>query len=221
MHLLLIRHALPLPGVDGGGADPQLSQLGLRMAERLPDALQRHHVARVVSSPQLRARQTAQPLAGALNLGIELDERLAEYDYGLTDYVPVEQMRAEDPQKLARLVSGQLPDGVDADAFKARVHAAADQLTATAERRDRIAVVSHGGVINVLLQRALDAPRLFPFPIDYVSVTQLRYSVAGEPTVLGVNNIEHVWDLLPRLNRNPSGITSSAKPITSPQRQGR
>jgi probable phosphoglycerate mutase len=172
------------------------------MAGRLPKALRRHHLTRIVSSPQLRARQTAQPLADALNLAIEVDERLAEYDYGLAEYIPVEQMRAEDPHKLARLVSGHLPDGVDADAFKERVNAAAEQLITTTERSDRIAVVSHGGVINVLLQRALDTPRLFPFAIDYVSVSHLRYSTAGEPTVLGVNNIEHVWDLLPRLNKN-------------------
>lgn len=69
----------------------------------------------------------------------------------------------------------------------------------------------HGGVINVLLQRALNTPRLFPFAIDYVSVSHLRYSAETESTVLGVNNIEHVWDLLPRLTRNQA---------TSKQMQG-
>lgn len=219
MHLLLIRHAMPLSSNDGDGADPALSPLGRRMAERLPDALGRHHLTRIVSSPQLRARQTAQPLADALNLAIEVDERLAEYDYGLAEYVPVEQMRTDDPQRLARLVRGQLPDGVDVDAFKARVAAAAHQLIA-ADRRDRIAVFSHGGVINVLLRNALETPKLFPFAIDYVSVSQLRYSTVGEPSVLGVNNIEHVWDLLPRLNRNPSAIDPPANLTTPPQKRG-
>jgi broad specificity phosphatase PhoE len=201
VHLLLIRHAVPLPSVNGAGAHPELSGLGRRMAERLPSGLQRHHVTRILSSPQCRARQTAQPLADELNLPIEVDERLAEYDYGLAEYIPVEQMRAEDPQRLARLLDGHLPDGVDVDAFKSRVAAAADQLTTTAQRHDGVAVVCHGGVINVLLQCALDTSRLFPFPIDYASVSHLRYSADGKPTVLGVNNIEHVWDLLPRLNR--------------------
>jgi len=192
---------MPLPGVNRDDAGPQLSQSGICMAERLPEALRRHDLTRIVSSPQLRAQQTAEPLAEALNLRIEIDERLAEYDYGLSEYVPVEQMRAENPQKLARLVAGQLPEGVDVDAFKVRVLAAVNQLTASSERRDRVAVVSHGGVINVVLQRALGTPRLFPFPIDYVSVSHLRYSGEGKLTVLGVNNIEHVWDLLPELDR--------------------
>ncbi|TAM64440.1 histidine phosphatase family protein [Mycobacterium sp.] len=213
MQPLLIRHALPVPSANGGGADPGLSELGLRMAERLPDALRRHHVSRIVSSPQLRARQTAQPLAGSLDLAVEVDERLAEYDYGLAEYVPVEQMRAEDPLQFARLVSGQLPDGVDADAFKARVTAAADHLISTAGRHARVAVFGHGGVINVLLQRALGTPRLFPCAMDYVSVSHLRYSAGNEPTVLGVNNIEHVWDLLPRLNKIPP----EGKAVDSPR----
>jgi hypothetical protein len=36
------------------------------------------------------------------------------------------------------------------------------------------------------------------FPIDYASVTRLRYSRNGDFTVAEVNGTEHVWDLLPR-----------------------
>jgi len=201
MHLLLVRHAMPLASVDGDVADPPLSGLGQQMADRLPGALRRHPVTRIVSSPQQRARQTAQSLAQELDLGIEIDERLAEYDYGLAEYIAVEQMRAENPEKLARLVGGHLPEGVDVEVFKARVFAATDEMVATAGRDERVAVVSHGGVINVLLQRVLDTPRLFPFRMDYVSVSHLRFSADSKPIVLGVNNIEHVWDLLPRLNK--------------------
>lgn len=171
------------------------------MAEQLPDALHRHNINRVISSPQRRAVLTARPLADALAVPIEVDERLAEYDYGLSEYVPVEQMLKDDPQQFARLLSGDLPAGVDADQFKARVIEAADQIVATGNHRDRLAVVCHGGVINVLLHRILGTPALFPFPIDYVSITHLRYSADGQPSVLGVNNIEHVWNLLPRLMR--------------------
>ena len=201
MHLLLVRHALPLASVDGAVADPQLSEMGTEMAGRLPDALRRHQVTRIVSSPQRRARQTAQPVAEACNLPVDIDERLAEYDYGLPEYIPVEQMRAENPDKLARLVDGHLPEGVDVEAFKARVFAAVDEIASTAARDDSVAVFSHGGVINVLLQRALDTPRLFPFRMDYVSITHLRFSAESRPIVVGVNNIEHVWDLLPRLSK--------------------
>jgi len=199
MHLLLIRHALPLASVDGNGADPLLSEVGERMAQRLPEALRRHRITRVVSSPQRRAQQTAQPVSEALGLPVEVDERLAEYDYGLSEYIPIEQIRAQDPAQWARIVAGHLPDSVDVDAFKERVLDAADDLTSAASRDDTIAVFSHGGAMNLILRRHVMSEKLFPFVLDYTSISDLRYSSAGEAIVLGVNNIEHVWDLLPRL----------------------
>jgi broad specificity phosphatase PhoE len=199
MHLLLIRHALPLASVDCDGADPSLSEVGEQMALRLPDALRRHRITRVVSSPQRRAQQTARPIGKALGLPIEVNERFAEYDYGLSEYVPIEQIRAQDPAQWARIVAGHLPDSIDVDAFKARVLDATDELTSTAKPDDTIAVVSHGGAINVILRRPVKSERLFPFVIDYAAVSHLRYSSSGEAMLLGVNNIEHVYDLLPRI----------------------
>jgi probable phosphoglycerate mutase len=198
LQLLLIRHALPLAGTD-----PALSPLGHEMAARLPAALRRHQVTRVVTSPQARARQTAQPLGASLGLPVDVDERFAEYDYGLPGYLPIEQMRVQDPEQWARLVRGQLPDGVDVDAFRHRVTAAADDLSSTAGETDVIALVCHGGVIGILLQRALDAPEWAgTFLIDYVSITHLEVARGGRSKVLGINNIEHVWSLLPRLTKD-------------------
>ncbi|WP_319453280.1 MULTISPECIES: histidine phosphatase family protein [unclassified Mycobacterium] len=199
MHLLLIRHALPLASADPHGADPSLSEAGVQMACRLPAALRRHRITRLVSSPQARARQTAHPIGAELNLTVEVDERLAEYDYGLTGYVPMEKIRAQDPAQWARLVAGELPDSVDVEAFEARVLAAADELTSQASSRETTAVVCHGGVINVVLRRAVRSEKLFPFVIDYASVSHLGFSSRPEPVVLGINNTEHVWDLLPRI----------------------
>jgi probable phosphoglycerate mutase len=199
MQLLLVRHALPLVGTAEDGADPPLSEHGFLMADRVAKALDRFQIGRIVSSPQRRAQQSAQPVATALGLPVETEERFAEYDYGLTEYVPVEELRATNPEKLARLVRGELPDGVNVDAFKARVTAAAGDLVAEAQRSDTVVVFSHGGAINVILQQALRTPTLFPFRLDYVSVSHLKCSPNAETVVMGVNNIEHVWDMLPRL----------------------
>jgi probable phosphoglycerate mutase len=59
MQLLLIRHALPLRTEAGQGSDPDLSEDGIEQAKRLPDALARFPITRLVSSPQRRALQTA------------------------------------------------------------------------------------------------------------------------------------------------------------------
>lgn len=199
MQLLLIRHALPLRSEPGQGSDPDLSEEGIEQAKRLPDALTRFPVARLVSSPQRRAVQTAQPVAETLGLTVEVDERLAEYDRDLPHYIPIEQIAKENPQELERLMSGRLPSGVDEDAFMARILAAVDDLVASAEREDTVAVFSHGGVINALLHRVLRTERLLSFNVDYASVTRLLWSSrANQLAVASVNGTEHVWDLLPR-----------------------
>lgn len=198
MQLLLVRHALPLRSEPGEGADPELSDVGLQQAMRLLKAFNRHSIARVLSSPQRRAQQTAQPVADALGLELQIDDRLAEYDRDVAHYVPIEQIREEFPDEWERLARGHLPSGVDEDAFVARVFAAIDDVVARADHDDTVALFSHGGVINVILHRILGTEKLLLFPIDYASVTRLRYSRRGEFTVAEVNGTEHVWDLLPR-----------------------
>lgn len=199
VQLLLIRHALPLRSEPGQGSDPDLSEDGIDQAKRLPDALARFPIARLVSSPQRRAVQTAQPVAETLGLTVEVDDRLAEYDRDLPHYIPIEQIAKENPQELERLMSGRLPSGVDEDAFMARIFAAVDDLVASAEREDTVAVFSHGGVINALLHRVLRTERLLSFNVDYASVSRLLWSSrANQLAVASVNGTEHVWDLLPR-----------------------
>lgn len=196
MQLLLIRHALPLR--SDATSDPELAPDGWEQARRLPAALERFPVSRLISSPQRRAFQTAEPLADALGLTVEIDERFAEYDRGMSHYVPLEQVRLERPHDWARMAEGQLPASVDAAAFIERVRSALTDVVAAFGHRDTVAVFSHGGVINVLLHDILRTAKPLSFPIDYASVTALRHSRAGSFTVAGVNGIEHVWDLLPR-----------------------
>jgi broad specificity phosphatase PhoE len=57
-----------------------LSDLGVAQAKLAAEYLSSRPVAYLVSSPLERARQTAQPLAEALGLSVETDERLIEAD---------------------------------------------------------------------------------------------------------------------------------------------
>jgi broad specificity phosphatase PhoE len=56
----------------------RLSELGVQMAKAAADSLAEHDVTRVVSSPLVRARQTAEPFAAQFGLPVEVDERLIE-----------------------------------------------------------------------------------------------------------------------------------------------
>lgn len=201
MQLLLIRHALPLRSEPGQGADPDLSEEGLAQAERLPEALRRFPLSRLVSSPQRRALQTARPVADAPGIDVEVDERLAEYDRDLSHYVPIEQIAAEFPEELARLASGHLPSSVDEAAFLERIDASVRDLVAAGDHESTVAVFSHGGVINGLLHAILGTAQILSFNVDYAGITRLLSSRDDKLYVAAVNGTEHVWDLLPRNQR--------------------
>ncbi|MFL6082679.1 MAG: histidine phosphatase family protein [Mycobacterium sp.] len=201
MQLLLIRHALPLRSEPGQGSDPELSEEGIEQAKRLPDALARFPITRLVSSPQVRSIQTARPVADALGLTVEIDERLAEYDRDMEHYIPIEQIAAEFPEELARLAQGHLPSSVDEPAFLDRINAGISELVAKGEHEDTIAVFTHGGVINGLLHIVLRTEKILCFNVDYAGVSRLLSSREGNLYVAAVNGTEHVWDLLPRNQR--------------------
>jgi probable phosphoglycerate mutase len=201
VQLLLVRHALPLRSEPGKGSDPDLSADGIEQAKRLPDALARFPITRLVSSPQRRAVQTAQPVADALGLAIDIDDRLAEYDRDLKHYIPIEQIAAEYPEELARLASGHLPSTVDETAFLSRINEGIRDLAATVDHEDTVAVFSHGGVINGLLHSILRTDKILCVNVDYAGITRVLSSRNGELYVASVNGTEHVWDLLPRNQR--------------------
>jgi probable phosphoglycerate mutase len=201
VQLLLIRHALPLRSEPGQGSDPDLSEEGLEQAKRLPDALARFPITRLVSSPQRRSVQTAQPVADALGMTVEIDDRLAEYDRDMEHYIPIEQIAAEFPEELARLAQGHLPSSVDEAAFLARINAGIRYLVTAGDHEDTVAVFSHGGVINGLLYNILGTEKILSFNVDYAGVTRLLSSREGNLYVAAINGTEHVWDLLPRNQR--------------------
>ncbi|WP_040802259.1 histidine phosphatase family protein [Nocardia concava] len=202
MQLILVRHAQPerLLG-STGPADPDLTALGVEQAARVPAALTHHSIARVVSSPQLRARETARPTAEKLGLEVEILDGLAEYDRDLPMYIPIEDAQQEFRETYERIKSGYLPEQIDGDAFISRVRESISGIVAAADHTETVVVFAHGGVINVLLQDVLGLARPLTFPIDYCSITRILYSRTGGRTAATINENGHVWDLLPRMQR--------------------
>lgn len=199
MQLLMIRHALPLRVENSAdAANPELADIGLQQADRVPDAIARHRIVRVVSSPQARARQTAEPTAAKLGLQVDIDAGLAEYDHHLPFYIPIEQAKHDFAAAYERIKGGELPVFVDPLAFKGRVIDAVNSIVAATEHTDTVVAFAHGGVINSYLQDVLGTTRTLAFPIDYCSVTRILFSRSGRRTVATVNENSHVWDLLPR-----------------------
>jgi phosphohistidine phosphatase SixA len=80
MASVLVRHASAGERDDWDGDDRlrPLDEHGRRQAAELVGLLDQPEVRRIVSSPFTRCVQTIEPLAEALGLSVEVDDRLAE-----------------------------------------------------------------------------------------------------------------------------------------------
>lgn len=197
MELLLIRHAEPVripPGAAGGGpADPVLTPTGRAQAGRLAAWWHPGELDLVVTSPLLRARQTAEPLAARQGRNPEVIDGLREYDAQADHYLPVEELRERGDDRWLAMVEGRWEDygGEHPATFTARVCEVIDGLAAANPGR-RIAVVCHGGVINVYLAAVLGLDRHLWFEPGYTSVSRVRVHRSGIRSVVSVNETAHL-----------------------------
>jgi probable phosphoglycerate mutase len=202
VQLLFVRHALPerihagADDVAGSPADPALTELGERQAQRLVEALQGEDVGGLYCSPMARARGTAAPLAAALDREPEVLADLREYDADSPHYVPVHEMPRLDPAGWERMLAGLLPAHIDVDAFCERVVAAVEGVVAAHPGRESAVLVAHAGVVNTYLAHLLEIPRPLAFPLDYAGITRVIAGRDGRRVVRTVNEIAHVADLL-------------------------
>ena len=143
--LIVVRHGRTATNAAGqllGRADPPLDEVGVAQAAAVAERLGSLGVERVVTSPLLRARDTAAAIAEAAGVGLEVDERWVEVDYGVLDGTPL----ADVPPELWarwRAEPDFAPEGGESLAAVARrVTAACDDLWVEAAEA-HVVVVSH------------------------------------------------------------------------------
>jgi broad specificity phosphatase PhoE len=86
MTVILLRHGRSTSNtanvLAGRSEGVELDEKGREQAAGLVDRIGELPIRAVVSSPLLRCRQTVEPLAAALEVDVEIEDRLAEVDYG-------------------------------------------------------------------------------------------------------------------------------------------
>ena len=185
MHLTLMRHGEPVRVGGADRCDPELSDAGWKQAHSVVRYLPASDVDAVYSSPQLRARQTAQPISSALDAPIVLDDGLVEFDHG-APYVHYDDGAA--PMWRSYLAGDLSPWGLTAETFHMRI-AAAMQRLADRHAEGRVLAVCHGGVINAWTCQVLGArERIQIIEPDYASLHRYRYA-AGRWHVLSLNEV--------------------------------
>lgn len=203
--LFLVRHGQARAADGSYGPDTPLSELGVRQSEAVADALAGDTAPTTVyASPLPRALQTAEPLCRRLGLVAQIDDRLAEFEFGATT-LPAMGKRPDllfwRPEQVG------IEGGETLGEFAVRV---ADFLDEVALRHvgERVAVVSHAGTIDASLRWALGLGRdsiwQHEFEIDNGSIAELevwpRGRVSGGSpryvSVRRVGDITHLGDLL-------------------------
>jgi len=109
----------------------------------------RYRPVAVVSSPFLRARQTAAILAERLALAVRVEEELREQSFGELAGQPYAALRDSSDYDPARYWLWRPPGGETLLEVAARAGAALDRVAAGAAGND-VVVVSHGGVMMAL-----------------------------------------------------------------------
>ena len=193
MELILIRHGLPeRQQVAEGTADPPLSDVGRAQAAAVARSLANEDPANAVySSVMNRARETAEPYASEINLPITQLDGIVEFDAKESAYIPMEELRAEDPEAWRAFVSGGYNDNIDIHQFHARVVNTLEQVVAK-HAGERVAVFCHGGVINVWTAHVLAmTPRMF-FEPKYTSIHRYLCARSGERNLVSLNEASHL-----------------------------
>jgi probable phosphoglycerate mutase len=198
--LQMLRHGqteFSAQGRYSGRVDLPLTELGERQAAaaaaRLAPA---EGVAAVVSSPMLRARQTAEPVAAALGVPLRVHDGLIEADFGAWEGLTFTEASARDPQLHTRWLTDHSvapPGGESMDAVHRRVRRVRDQLIAE-HGAATVVVVSHVTPIKSLLRMALDAgpSLLHRLHLDIASLSVAEFYPDGPAIVRLVNDTSYL-----------------------------
>jgi 2,3-bisphosphoglycerate-dependent phosphoglycerate mutase len=187
--LFLIRHGEPHEGHTTHPHDPPLTVLGRSQAVRVGRRLAYERIDRIVCSPQLRARNTAAPLARRLGLPVQILDGLAEVDLKAGRYRSPATIRQEEPQRWAEFVESPARFyGWDPDAFRSQVLATLEELFDDDEGT-RIAVFSHGYPIRTILCHGLGIPARVGFSIGLCSVSKISGTSGSSFQIESINEM--------------------------------
>jgi len=189
MELIFIRHGKPK--VEPGDNDPVLTDAARMQAEHVGHWLRRENIARVVSSPMLRALETAEPTSRILGLRLEIRDGLAEVGRFGPGYRGIEALR-KDPVGWAKFMDDPISFlGGDPVSFKRGVLDAVGGLFDDRPER-KTAVFAHGLPINVVLSHALGLKRVSHFLPHYCSLTRVSGPSLDDISIESINETAHL-----------------------------
>lgn len=195
--IVIVRHGRTAANASGlllGHADPPLDDEGMRQATAVSGACAPLDVARVITSPLGRCRQTAEAIAAAASVSasVDVDERWIELDYGDLDGRPLAEVPADTWASWRSDVMWRPPGGESLAALGTRVREACEALVDQARDRDVI-VVSHVSPIKAAVAWALGVGDEAAWRMWVAPASITRIGVAGgTPSLRAFNELAHL-----------------------------
>lgn len=197
VRLYLIRHAESTWNAEGrvqGQSDPPLSERGRAQAARLADRFRDSGATALYCSPLQRARRTAERIAEAAGLSLQIDDRLKEHNMGLFTGLVWQDIVQKHPEFAQAWLERALdmPGGEKHETFRARAAGVMSEIV-TQHPDGKVVVVTHGGILGEYLAYllGLDPQRRHPFHFDNASISVVD---AGGvlPRVHRLNDVSHL-----------------------------
>jgi ribonuclease H / adenosylcobalamin/alpha-ribazole phosphatase len=179
-----------------GRGDIPLTETGERQAAAAASRLAERKIDAIVTSPLRRARQTAEAVAAATGVAVEVDEGLMELDFGDWEGLSFGEARARWPAELTAWLADPAvapPGGESFDQAAARVGPALDRVVA-AHPGQVVVVVSHVTPIKTVICRALLAPpaAMFRMHLELASLTEIDWFADGPVLLRSLNDTAHL-----------------------------
>lgn len=154
--ILLVRHPETEANVNGryvGRGDSPFTAEGLEQLRRVPASIAEFGPDTVWSSPLERALMLADAAAKHAGVGLEIDERLIELDFGQTEGMTFDEIiSAGISFNYRNLEQPVAPGGESRGDIERRSAAFCDMVLG---RKGRHAIVTHGGVFRASLVHLL------------------------------------------------------------------
>lgn len=183
--ILLIRHGETAWNAEKrlqGHLDIALNTEGARQAALLAAALAPERIDHIVSSDLLRARQTAEAIAGQRGMTVGTDLALRERCYGGFEGLLYSEIAARFPLEFAawqaRDVDAVLPLGANrGETFRQFYDRATGAILehAAAHPGKTIALVAHGGVLECAYRKAVGLPLETPRDFKVLNASVNRF----------------------------------------------
>ena len=187
MDILLIRHGQTSWNIEGrlqGSTDIPLNKEGILQAELCAQFLKTVNLTTLISSPLSRAKQTAEIIAGACHLPIVEMDAFREKSFG-----NAEGLTAMERQE--KFTIRPFPNEEQFENLQTRIFEGLHEIAQTYQN-EKIAVVTHGGVINCMLAVISNGKVGTNKTILHnASISTIRYE-HNQFSIIDVNNIDYL-----------------------------